>query len=111
MNGQRADIAMKKGKPMIDATITATDVEATNGVVHVIDAVILPESKNVLEIAKAADRSTPSPPPSRPPAWSTSSRARALHHPRPDRRSVREAARRHVQTLLKPENKGPSATS
>ena len=56
VNGQRADIAMKKGKPMIDgATIIATDVEATNGVVHVIDAVILPESKNVLEIAKGAD--------------------------------------------------------
>ena len=56
VNGQRAGIAMKNGKPMIDnAVIVATDVEATNGVIHVIDSVILPESKNVLEIAKGAN--------------------------------------------------------
>ena len=53
VNGQRAGISMKNGKPMIDgATIIATDVEASNGIIHVVDAVILPESKNVLEIAK-----------------------------------------------------------
>ena len=56
VNGQRAGIAMKNGKPMIDnATIVATDVEASNGIIHVVDSVILPESKNVLEIAKGAN--------------------------------------------------------
>ena len=55
-NGQRAGIAMKNGKPMIDnAVIVATDVEASNGVIHVVDSVILPESKNVLDIAKSAN--------------------------------------------------------
>ena len=55
-NGQRAGIAMKNGKPMIDnAVIVATDVEASNGVIHVVDTVILPESKNVLDIAKSAN--------------------------------------------------------
>ena len=54
VNGQRADIAMKNGKPMIDgATIIATDVDASNGIVHVIDSVIIPEPKNVLQVAKS----------------------------------------------------------
>jgi uncharacterized surface protein with fasciclin (FAS1) repeats len=35
------------------ATITATDVEATNGVVHVIDHVILPADKNIVQTAQA----------------------------------------------------------
>ncbi len=43
MQGQAAKIAVKDGKVMIDnATVTATDIGATNGVIHVIDAVILP---------------------------------------------------------------------
>jgi uncharacterized surface protein with fasciclin (FAS1) repeats len=35
------------------AKITATDVEATNGVVHLIDHVILPADKNVVQTAQA----------------------------------------------------------
>ena len=55
VNGQRAKIALKGGKPMIDgAAIVATDVDASNGIIHVIDAVILPESKSLLEVAKGA---------------------------------------------------------
>lgn len=34
------------------ANITATDIEATNGVVHVIDKVILPTNKNVVQVAQ-----------------------------------------------------------
>jgi uncharacterized surface protein with fasciclin (FAS1) repeats len=34
------------------ANITATDIQATNGVVHVIDKVILPTNKNVVQVAQ-----------------------------------------------------------
>jgi len=44
LNGARAAIAVADGAVTIDgATITATDIEASNGVIHVIDTVILPE--------------------------------------------------------------------
>ena len=43
LNGDFADIEIKGGKAMIDgATITMTDIVASNGVIHVIDAVMLP---------------------------------------------------------------------
>jgi uncharacterized surface protein with fasciclin (FAS1) repeats len=43
VQGQAAKIAVKDGKVMVDnATVTATDIGASNGVIHVIDAVILP---------------------------------------------------------------------
>jgi uncharacterized surface protein with fasciclin (FAS1) repeats len=43
VNGAKATIAVKYGKVMIDgATVTATDLAAKNGVIHTIDAVILP---------------------------------------------------------------------
>ena len=41
------------------ANITATDIEATNGVVHLIDKVILPADKNIVETAQAAAAGTP----------------------------------------------------
>lgn len=58
-NGQRATIAMKmvdgENVPMIGtARIIATDIEAPNGVIHVIDSVILPEKRNLVEIAAEA---------------------------------------------------------
>lgn len=44
VNGADADINVMGGKVTIDgATITATDVAASNGVIHVIDTVMLPE--------------------------------------------------------------------
>ncbi len=43
VQGQAAKITVKDGKVMVDgATVTATDIGATNGVIHVIDTVILP---------------------------------------------------------------------
>jgi uncharacterized surface protein with fasciclin (FAS1) repeats len=41
------------------AKITATDIEASNGVVHVIDKVILPANKNIVETAQALAAANP----------------------------------------------------
>lgn len=44
VNGQTATIEVKDGKVMIEgANVVKTDVAASNGVIHVIDKVILPE--------------------------------------------------------------------
>ena len=43
VNGENVSIRVMDGTVMInDATVTATDIEASNGVIHVIDTVILP---------------------------------------------------------------------
>ena len=45
VNGQAVSIAVVDGAVRIDdATVTATDIEASNGIIHVIDSVILPNS-------------------------------------------------------------------
>jgi uncharacterized surface protein with fasciclin (FAS1) repeats len=42
--GQNVNIEVQNGSVKInDATVTATDIETSNGVIHVIDAVLLPE--------------------------------------------------------------------
>lgn len=42
--GSEITITLKDGKAMVNnATVTAADIEASNGVVHVIDTVILPK--------------------------------------------------------------------
>jgi transforming growth factor-beta-induced protein len=52
LQGQYADILVEDGKVMIDnAQVIITDIEASNGVIHVIDAVILPESRDIVDIA------------------------------------------------------------
>jgi uncharacterized surface protein with fasciclin (FAS1) repeats len=43
VNGQAVHVTVKDGQVMIDgATVTTTDIDATNGVIHVIDRVIFP---------------------------------------------------------------------
>ena len=43
LNGKKATITVKDGKVMIDkATVVKTDIVGSNGVIHVIDSVILP---------------------------------------------------------------------
>lgn len=43
VQGSDVTITLKDGKAMVnDATVTTADIEASNGVVHVIDTVILP---------------------------------------------------------------------
>lgn len=45
VQGQSATISVKSAGPMIDnARIVQTDIEASNGVIHVIDAVITPRT-------------------------------------------------------------------
>jgi len=59
VNGQRIEITQKGGKAMVDgATITATDVLAKNGVIHVIDTVILPSDANLVQTATEAKFTT-----------------------------------------------------
>lgn len=44
VQGSNVDIKVEDGKVMVDnATVVKTDVPCTNGVIHVIDTVILPE--------------------------------------------------------------------
>jgi uncharacterized surface protein with fasciclin (FAS1) repeats len=44
VQGQSLNIKVDGGKVMVDnATVTATDVMADNGVIHVIDTVLMPK--------------------------------------------------------------------
>lgn len=53
LNGQRVDIDAEH--ITIDgAKITATDIECSNGVIHVIDTVIVPQADSILEVAASA---------------------------------------------------------
>jgi uncharacterized surface protein with fasciclin (FAS1) repeats len=46
IQGQRIKVSTKEGKAMVDdAVILKTDIGTSNGVIHVIDSVILPEAK------------------------------------------------------------------
>ncbi len=55
VNGQRVDIKVDGSTVMLDgATVVKTDIVCDNGVIHVIDAVILPADKTIPEVATAA---------------------------------------------------------
>lgn len=55
VQGQNVDIAVADGVVKIDnATVVKTDIHTANGVIHVIDSVILPEDKNIVELAVEA---------------------------------------------------------
>jgi transforming growth factor-beta-induced protein len=59
LNGQYVDIKVEDGNVMIDnAQVIITDIDASNGVIHVIDAVILPESRDIVDIAVEDGRFT-----------------------------------------------------
>jgi uncharacterized surface protein with fasciclin (FAS1) repeats len=52
VQGQRVDIKVDGGKVMVDgANVVATDVACSNGVIHVIDTVILPVDGTIVDVA------------------------------------------------------------
>ena len=52
VQGQRVDIAVNGGTVTVDgAKVVTTDIACSNGVIHVIDSVILPTDKNIVEVA------------------------------------------------------------
>lgn len=55
LNGQRVDITVTKGKVKVDkANVVTTDIHCSNGIIHVIDSVILPSSDNIVATADKA---------------------------------------------------------
>ncbi|MBL8900293.1 MAG: fasciclin domain-containing protein [Planctomycetes bacterium] len=55
LEGQRCTITTKDGKVMIDgANVVKADIACSNGIIHVIDTVILPSSKDLVEVAVGA---------------------------------------------------------
>ncbi|MFM1867386.1 MAG: hypothetical protein RL591_794 [Planctomycetota bacterium] len=52
VQGQRVDIKVDGSKVMVDgANVVATDVACSNGVIHVIDAVVLPVDGTIVDVA------------------------------------------------------------
>jgi len=55
LNGQRVEFKVQGGNVMVDgAKVISANVGASNGVIHVIDSVILPSEKNIVDVAKGA---------------------------------------------------------
>lgn len=55
VQGQQIDILVKDGKVTVDgANVVKTDIETSNGVIHVIDSVILPADKDIVDTAVSA---------------------------------------------------------
>ena len=57
VNGQRIDIERNSGKLSFNgAGLIATDIQCDNGVIHVIDAVMLPEANRIPAVATNAEK-------------------------------------------------------
>jgi len=55
VNGQWLAFAKDSGNVMVDgATVVKADIDCTNGVIHVIDRVVLPEQQNIVQVAANA---------------------------------------------------------
>lgn len=55
VQGQQIDIKVADGKVTVDgANVIKTDIETSNGVIHVIDSVILPADKDIVDTAVGA---------------------------------------------------------
>ena len=52
LNGQAIVVGEAGGQPTASgAVIVSTNIEASNGIIHIIDAVMVPETRNIVEIA------------------------------------------------------------
>lgn len=57
VNGQEISIRRSNGRLVInDSLVTVTDIECSNGVIHVIDKVLMPERSSIPEVAAAAGK-------------------------------------------------------
>ncbi len=57
LNGQRVDIMTKGDQVKVDgAVVKAADIECSNGIIHVIDSVILPSDKDIVVTAAEAEK-------------------------------------------------------
>lgn len=54
VNGQRVTISTDGGVMVNNAKVTATDIKCSNGVIHVIDTVIMPETADIVAVAGKA---------------------------------------------------------
>lgn len=55
INGQQIDLGSDEGQILVnEARVITADIRASNGIIHVIDRVLLPESNTIPEVAKAA---------------------------------------------------------
>jgi transforming growth factor-beta-induced protein len=54
LNGARAPVDLSSGAMVAGSKVTQADVAASNGVIHVIDKIMLPPSKDIVETAVAA---------------------------------------------------------
>lgn len=55
VNGQRIEITVDDGEVLVDgAKVVKTDIAASNGVIHVIDSVILPATNDIIDTALSA---------------------------------------------------------
>lgn len=56
LNGQNLDVDLDDGLSISGAKVDIVDVPFDGGVVHVIDTVLIPESKSILELATQTDK-------------------------------------------------------
>ncbi|WP_223034235.1 fasciclin domain-containing protein [Hanstruepera marina] len=55
LNGSAVEVNLDNGVVINDSNVISADVEARNGVIHVIDQVLFPPSNNLLELAESFD--------------------------------------------------------
>lgn len=55
LNGQRLPLSLRSDKPSVgNANLVKADIRCSNGVIHVIDSVLLPATKTIPEVADSA---------------------------------------------------------